>query len=134
VPLKREAGLEILELSPIQRERLDNLLGPDVVGKQLQEIGDRLYGLLEKGSYVTFAEIEGILKVIDGIIEMLQKKKGQIAKEGQSALQTVKKLTSKEIRLCGGLALIVLDLPIHNWVSVVGGAILISTTSLGDSS
>ena len=55
--LKREAGLEILELPTRQRKDLDSLLGSEVATHQLQEIEDQLYDLANKSSYIKFAEI-----------------------------------------------------------------------------
>ena len=131
VYLKREAGLEILELPPVQRKDLNNLLGPDIAARQLQEIEDQLHDLAKKGGHLKFAEIKGILEVIDGIIEMLQKQKKLIVEDGKSELKMgKKKFASNVIRVCGGSALIALDLPVQNWLSVVGGSMLILTTGL----
>lgn len=125
--------LEILELSPDHRQLLEKVLDRHIVTQQLQVTEEQLYRLISEGRYLTFREIEGVLQVIDGIIERLENQKGQIAKQERSALQAVKKpLVSKTIRVCGGAALIGVDLPALNWSSVIGGALLILTASLND--
>jgi hypothetical protein len=130
--LKSEAGLEVLQLSPYERQSLEYYLGHDIFAKQLQTIEGELRTLINQGRYLTFAEIEGMLKTVDGMIERLENLMRQIGKQEQSTLQAIKTLTSKVMRVCGGIALVGVDLPVQNWASVITGAILVLTTSLND--
>lgn len=130
--LKWDIGVEIFELPPAQRELLENLLGHNVIKQHLEAIEGQLFRLISKGHYITFAEIEGLLQVFDGIIERLEKLRGQVAKRERPALQRAKKLAGKAIHLCGGAALIGVDLPVQSWPSVIVGAVLILSIPLND--
>lgn len=130
--LKWESSLEILRLSPAQRQLLEDMLGNDVVAQQLQVIEARLHRLVSEERYLTFAEIEGVLQIIDGIIERLENLRGQVAKRERPALQRAKKLVTKTVGVCRGAALISIDLPVLNWPSVIWGATLILKTVLDD--
>lgn len=130
--LKSETGLNVLELSPGQRRLLQYTLGDDILEDHLQTIEDELHPLVNQGRYLTFAEIQGISQTIVTLIERLESQKEQISKQKRSAWKTVKILASKVTRVSGGVALIVVDLQIQNWPSVIGGAILVLTTPLND--
>ena len=130
--LKWEAGLEILELSPVQRQSLEKLPGHDAIAQHREAIEDQLSRLISEGRYLTFAEIEGVLPIIDSIIDSMENLREQFAKRERSALQRAKNLATKTIRVSGATALIALDLPVQNWQSVVYATLLILPTSLND--
>jgi len=123
--LKSESSLVILELFPNQRQLLEMMFGRDVITRQLQVIEDELRRLTRENRHLTFKEIEGTTQVLDRVIEVLDNQKQQIIKQKSPTLQRVKHLGRKAIQLCGGIALIGVDLPTLNWPSVIGGTLLI---------
>lgn len=127
--LKWESGLDILKLSPVHSEFMENLFGRNVVAQQTEAIEAQLSRLISKGRSLTLSEIEGMIPVIDGIIEELKVLKGQFAKREQSALSTVKSLAGKVSNIAGGVALIDIDLPILELTSIIGGSLLILNTA-----
>jgi hypothetical protein len=125
--LKLEAGLEILEFSPYERQLLEHLLGADVVAQQIQAIEGELHTLVSQGRYLTFIEIEGMLETIGMLIESLESVRQQMEREQPSSSHSVKPLMRRVIRVLGGLSLVGIDLRTQSWPSVATGAILVLT-------
>lgn len=124
--MKREQGLMLISLSQDERKSLREALGSKVLEEYNNLIDESISELLSEGRILTIAEMGKILAQMDRLIVELITCVNRIQQGEKVAIRTAKEIILKKVvPIGGGIALIALDIPSQNWVTVIGGGALI---------